>query len=103
MPQIFTSDSDVRVKSDADGLRKDIFDLLTTISVFKNRHVVNLGCWLMGRKPNHSMWYDVATGLKMERGWSGLGFDIDSRLTLPRFGRSHWSEIAIILHSLQNF
>ena len=84
MPQIFTSVSDVRVKSDADGLRKDLFDWLSTIGVFTNRYVVNFGCWLMGREPNHSMWYDVATGLMMERGWSGLGFDIDSRLTLIR-------------------
>jgi hypothetical protein len=84
MPQIFTSVFDVRVKSDADGLRKDLFDWLSTIGVFTNRYVVNFGCWLMGREPNHSMWYDVATGLMMELGWAGLGFDSDSHLHFIR-------------------
>eukprot|EP00802_Teleaulax_amphioxeia_P010268 Tamp_10294.p1 GENE.Tamp_10294~~Tamp_10294.p1 ORF type:complete len:414 (+),score=31.02 Tamp_10294:201-1442(+) len=82
MPQIFAMNPDVLVKSDPDGQRRDIVDLLSSIGVFTNHFVVNFGCWLTGTQ--QSMWYDVATGLMMERGWAGLGFDAGKHLTLIR-------------------
>jgi hypothetical protein len=81
MPQIFAAGSAVLVEGDADGQRRDIFELLSRVGVFTNRYVVNFGCRLT---KTESLWYDVATGLMMELGWAGLGFDSDSHLDLIR-------------------
>ena len=81
MPQIFAADSAVLVEGDSDAQRRDIFELLSRVGVFTNRYVVNFGCRLTEMD---SLWYDVATGLMMELGWAGLGFDSDLHLHLIR-------------------
>ena len=81
MPNIFSGGSHL-VKANADEQRRDIVDLLSRIGVFTNHFLVNFGCWLSD--PSQKLWYDVATGLMMERGWAGIGFDSNHHLHLLR-------------------
>lgn len=59
------------------------------------RYVVDLGCWL--NEPNN-LWYDIAHGLMLEEGWSGLCVDSEEHMVsiVKEIQKRNRSDIAML-------
>lgn len=67
-------------------LRREIFDLLSSAGIFTNRVAIDFGAGVSRSDP----WYDLATGVQLERLWAGINFDTAGRLKpLRELARMH--------------
>ena len=76
------------LRTKTETLRRDLVDALARAGVFTSNTTINFGAGVSSQNP----WYDLATGLQLERKWTGVNFDSMARLNTLRTLARRWTD-----------